>query len=103
MTDEYEIEAIVRGDLSDGYRLKVSVLSLGMYIDGFRAHKSSDDESGWWIQEPAYRVGYRSQYKHSPEFNKKHPFWKTIEHACARAADQAEYDKQDVNAIDTPL
>lgn len=103
MIDDFEIETTIRGDLDDGYRLKVSVLSLGMYIDGFRAHKSSEDESGWWVQPPAYRVGYRSQYKQSPEFNKKHPFWKAIERSCAQAANLAELDKQDANTIDTSL
>jgi hypothetical protein len=86
--DPYGIEVTIRGEIENGYRLKVSFHHLGMYIDGFRAIKVPKDKNPleWWIQQPSYRVGF--QYKPSPEFNKKHPFWSTIESRCIEAVSE---------------
>lgn len=86
MNDGYDIEVTIRGEIENGYRLKVSFLNIGMFIDGFRALRVPEEKnpSGWWIQQPSYRVG--RNYKKSPEFNMKHPFWLAIEKACVDAA-----------------
>ena len=88
MNDEYGIEVTVRGEIENGYRLKVSCHHLGLFIDGFRALKVPKDKnpSGWWVQQPAYRVG--RGYKQSPEFNKKHPFWLAVESRCVEVVNE---------------
>jgi hypothetical protein len=59
MYDEYGIEVEVRSEIGDGYRLKISVTSIGMYIDGK------------WI--------------HTPEFSTKTDFWDQLEQSCLNA------------------
>lgn len=91
--NHYGIEAIIRSEIEGGYRLKVSVQTMGMFIDGFRATKDpkAKHESGWWIQQPAFRIGSFA-YKPCPEFDKHNPFWLEIEDCCIKAVQQADGD-----------
>ena len=79
---KHEIEAEVLGEIENGYRLKVSFTSLGMYIFGFRATPSKISGE-WWVQPPATRSS--AGWKQNPEFNKKETFWLEIEKACSLA------------------
>lgn len=93
MTKLYSIEVIVRSEIKDGYRLKVSDLGLGIYVDGFRATKSSRNASGWWVQPPSTYVKRNGEYAECPEYDKKTSYWEEIEQACVEAAQLAESDK----------
>lgn len=88
--DDFGIEVSIRGTVAGGFRLKVSCIGLGMYIDGFRATRvpAEKNTSGWWVQQPAHRIG--RVYKPSPEFNKKHPFWLQIEEKCIEVVSQED-------------
>lgn len=88
MYDDYGIEVEVRGEIGDGYRLKVSATSIGMYIDGFRALKSIKNASGYWIQPPAQQI--KGKWVHTPEFNTKTEFWSQLENKCVESITEYE-------------
>ena len=83
----HTIEVTVRNELATkkgkGYRLKVSVLDLGLYIDGFRAIPSNKNQSGWWVQPPSNNVG--GKWINAVEFDKTKVLWNEIEKSCERA------------------
>jgi hypothetical protein len=79
----HTIEAEVLGVISGGYRLKVSVLDIGMYILGFTARRSEKLSSGWWIQPPAIHTN--GKWKYTAEFDKSKSLWPEIESACIHA------------------
>lgn len=80
MSNLYCVESEVRGDIKGGYRLKIAILDLGVYIDGFTARRSGVDSSGWWIQPPAKQVG--GKWKHVIEFDKSKTLWTEIVNCC---------------------
>jgi hypothetical protein len=86
----HSIEAEVRSEIKDGYRLKVSVLDLGFYVDGFRAARSDRSPTGWWVQPPATR-SKSGKWIQCPEFDKQKTLWQEIEAAVAACV--AEYER----------
>jgi len=74
------IEVTILGEINNGYRLKISVLDLGIYINGFTARKSDKNASGWWIQPPANNIN--GKWVHSIELDKSKSLWVEIEQAC---------------------
>lgn len=77
------IDAEVLGEIKGGYRLKISLVDLGVYIFGIRAVHSAKETSGWWVQPPASRTS--SGWKANPEFDKKKDLWREIEQSCVEA------------------
>lgn len=80
MRNLYCVEAEVRGDIKGVYRLKISILDLGVYVDGFTARHSDIDDTGWWIQPPARQVGAR--WISVIEFDKSKTLWVEIVNCC---------------------
>ncbi len=80
MANLHIIESEVLGVKNEVYRLKVSVLELGLHMWGFRAQKSSKSISGWWIQPPATKTP--SGWKKNPEFDTTKTLWSEIERTC---------------------
>ncbi|MEI7486290.1 MAG: hypothetical protein WCJ72_02560 [Chryseobacterium sp.] len=79
----HSIESQVISDIKGGFRLKVSILDLGMYIAGFTARYSDKNESGLWIQPPATKVG--EKWISVVEFNKNKVIWEEIEKSIIEA------------------
>jgi hypothetical protein len=86
----HSIDVEVRAAIKDGYRLKVSVLDLGLYMDGFRAVRSDRNTGGWWVQPPAVNV--KGKWRSSPEFDKSLTLWQEIEQMCLEAVSEATRD-----------
>lgn len=91
MPNLYCVESEVRGDIKGGYRLKITILDLGVYIDGFTARHSDFDDSGWWIQPPAKQVG--GKWKHVIEFDKSKTLWAEIVNCCLDTINLYEQNK----------
>lgn len=92
MAKLYNIEATIRNEIKGGYRLKVSDLDLGVYVDGFRAVKSARNDSGWWIQPPStYKEG---RYIRCPEYDQANEYWKEIEQTCIDVIKEDEHLNQ---------
>lgn len=92
MIEDYGIEVEVRGKIKGGYRLKVSFISIGMYVDGFRATESAKNRLGYWVQPPAQLVN--GEWKTTVEFDKQSDFWKELERKCVEAV-ELEGDTKD--------
>lgn len=82
MGNAFDVTASVLDiDRNGFYRLKVSIVDMGMYMFGFRAKQS--DKGGWWIQPPSTKTP--SGWKMNPEFDKSRQLWQEIEKACITA------------------
>jgi len=92
--NNFDIEIEVLGSINNGYRLKVLVLDLGLFMYGWTARKSDKNTTGWWIQQQAIQVG--GKWKHTPEFNKAIPLWQELEKKCIEAVDQYEENPPEV-------
>lgn len=93
MDNELGIEMEVRGEIRNGYRLKLSVNSIGMYVDGFTAVKSPRNASGFWVQPPRQEVN--GEWKRMVEFALKTEFWATLEEKSLEAING--YNDTDTN------
>lgn len=86
------------GEIKGGYRLKISLVDLGIYVFGFRAIQSDKENSGWWVQPPANRTP--SGWKANPEFDKTKDLWREIELACIEAVHQYDGGAAEVDMSD---
>jgi hypothetical protein len=89
------VEVEFRGEIKGGYRLKVSILDLGLYIDGMRLTKPSGT---WWLQTPAQRVNGR--FWHNTEFNQKMTLWQEIFNKCIEAVEDYESSSESLTEED---
>ena len=84
MSNLYNVEASVHKLLATGaYRVKVSILDFGMYINGALVYPPNDDHD-WAVYMPSQRAG-RGLWKPIIEFNKKLALWAEIYDACIEA------------------
>lgn len=102
----YNIEAEVHKQLSFGYRVKVSVLDIGLYINGMVVFPPNKEHDYWTVKPPAMRAG-RGKYSYITEFNKKLPLWEEIFDSCVDAVKlEQSYDKDRVTTVfdeDAPI
>lgn len=94
MAKSFAIEAQVHKPIPQGYRVKVSLLDIGMYINGFVVMPPNEDHD-WSVYPPSERAG-RGKWKYVVEFNKKLPLWEEIYDACVDAVKlEKSYEKKD--------
>ncbi len=90
------------GEIRDGYRVKVSLPEVGVYISGWTVRES--DKTVWWVQPPASNKG--GKWYPAIEFDKNKELWKQIETACIVAVEK-EKELYESNSIhpnnDEPL
>ena len=96
----HSISVEVRAVIDNGYRLKVSVTDLGLYMDGFRATHSDKNISGWWVQPPARLAG--KKWLQMPEFDKSLTLWREIEQAITDVVNEEERGVSTNGDIDYP-
>jgi hypothetical protein len=87
----FNIEAEVHQSASVkiGYRVKVSIIDLGIYINGMMVYPPNAKYQEWGVVPPSMRAG-RGRYAYIVEFNKKLPLWEEIYDKCVEVA-QLEY------------
>lgn len=102
MASLHTVEASVHKKYGQGYRVKVAVLDLGMYINGMMIYPPNEDHDEWHVLTPSRPAG-RGKYARIVEFNKQLELWKLIETACINVV-QAEIDSvsKDVVVDDIP-
>lgn len=83
MTKLFNIEAAVHVPLAKGYRVKASIKSLGMYINGIVVFPPDAKSDKWEFRSPAQKTGF--QWSSLIEFDTKLPMWKEITEECFRA------------------
>jgi len=97
MTKVYTVIAEVHKPLPHGgYRVKVSLPDLGMYINGMVVFPPNEDKPDWYVQPPSKLAG-RGKWVGIIEFNKKHILWTEVYVACAKAVEQ--YIHEDDQAV----
>ncbi len=103
MSKLYTVEAKVHegAKVANGYRVKVSVLDLGLYINGMVVFPPNEINNEWTVLTPARPAG-RGKYVRIVEFNKKLPLWEEIYDACVDAAKLEHTFEQDVVITDIP-
>jgi hypothetical protein len=110
MTKVYNVIAEVHKPLPHGgYRVKVSLPDLGMYINGMVVFPPNEDKPAWYVQPPSKLAG-RGKWVGIVEFNKKHILWDEVYDACAKSVelymhedDQATKDVVLKDIDDTPI
>jgi len=99
MAKSFTIEAKVHKKVKQGYRVKISVLDIGMYINGAITQPPNEAHSDWWVFPPAQQI--YGNYITILEFDKKKPFWQEIYIACIEATQQY-ISEADVAPLDIP-
>jgi len=90
----HNIEARVHKPLPTGYRVKVSILDLGMYINGCVVMPPNGDHPDWAVYPPKQNVFGR--YISIVEFNKKLPLWIEVNEACIEEVKKYLEESRDV-------
>lgn len=95
MTKAFTVEAQVHMPIPQGYRVKVSILDIGVYINGMVVMPPSEGHDDWTVYPPSQRAG-RGKYRYIVEFNKQLPLWGEIYDACVDAVKlDVSYEKKD--------
>lgn len=99
----YTVEAEVHqsAKVVNGYRVKVSVIDLGLYINGMVVYPPDGEHKEWSVLTPARPTG-KGGWARIVEFNKKLPLWEHIYEACVDAAKLEESYGKDVVITDIP-
>ncbi|RYX79138.1 hypothetical protein EON76_00205 [bacterium] len=79
-----KVEASVHVPYKNGYRVKVSMPEIGMYINGMMIYPPDEGHPEWSVLTPA-RLAGRGKYAHIVEFNKKLPLWDAVYDASVAA------------------
>lgn len=83
---DFDVKAQVHKPMNKGYRVKVIVEELGLYINGMVIFPPDDDHENWSVLTPARPAG-KGHYVRIVEFNKKLPLWSEIYSACIAAVE----------------
>lgn len=94
----HTVEAAVHKPVGNGYRVKVSIIDLGIYINGMMVYPPNEEHDNWSVLTPARPAG-RGKYARIVEFNKKSPLWEHIYDACVDAVKLYSADSKDT--VDT--
>ncbi len=95
------IEAQVHMPLEKGYRVKASVLDLGIYINGMVVFPPNEEHDYWSVNEPSQKTRYGKWFK-TIEFDHKQSLWLEIHEACVEAVQLYISDTKDVVITDIP-
>jgi hypothetical protein len=101
MPKVFSVEAQVHKPLEKGYRVKVSVLDLGIYINGFVVFPPNEEHKNWAVYPPKQHGGF-GNYIPIVEFDKKLTLWSEIYEACVDVVKLFLSNGQDVVITDIP-
>jgi hypothetical protein len=91
----YTVSVEVHKAIAKGYRVKILLPELGMYINGFMVFRPHDQFKEWSAVPPSQLAG-RGVWRHIVEFDKKQLLWQEILDACIDAAKAEEQIIKDV-------
>jgi hypothetical protein len=99
MPKVFTVTADVHKAIGNGYRVKVSLLDLGVYINGMVVFPPSEEHDDWSVMTPARPAG-RGKYARIVEFNKKLPLWEEVYVACVDAVKaDPEFNNEQVKDV----
>ncbi|AGL62075.1 hypothetical protein L336_0367 [Candidatus Saccharimonas aalborgensis] len=88
MENEFEVEAEVHKPVGAGYRVKVLIPDIGIYINGFMVFPPNGEQD-WAVYPPLLGRAGRGKYRYTVEFNMQFPLWEEIRQACIEAVKSA--------------
>ena len=83
MTKLHAVEVSVHQQIKEGYRVKISVLDLGLYINGALVFPPNDKHDNWVVYPPAIPTRFKRVYP--AEFDKRKTLWMEMEQAVIEA------------------
>lgn len=86
MSSVYNFEAEVHMPLNEGYRVKLSEHTIGMFINGMVVFPPNSKSKEWKVYTPSTRSG--RGFIHPIEFNGKKAMWLEIKESCIDAVKQ---------------
>jgi hypothetical protein len=84
MENDFDVAVEVHKSVGFGYRVKVLVHDIGIFINGFIV-LPPNDEHDWAVYPPLLGRAGRGKYRYTVEFNKQFPLWDEIYEACIEA------------------
>lgn len=96
----HNIEVKVHQPVNEGYRVKVSVIDIGMYLNGVLVFPPNDKHEDWIVYPPSIATRYKRIYP--AEFDKKNNLWLEIHQACVEAV-QVHQDGDSLSDVDLDL
>lgn len=100
-TIEAEVHKTVPTSVGTAYRVKVSILDLGMYINGMMVYPPNAKFDQWGVTPPSRPAG-RGKYAFIVEFNKKEALWGEIYDKCVEVAQLEYQNSKDEVLTDIP-
>lgn len=94
----YSIEARVHQPIKEGFRVKVSILDIGMHINGALVFPPNDKHDDWIVYPPAIPTRFKRVYP--AEFDKKKPLWLEIEQAAIDAVKQYQHESDPMDDVE---
>lgn len=90
MPDEYIIEAVIHKPVGNGgYRVKVSVPALGIYLNGAVVFPNKRDGGEKWVMfPPSYTIGRNKKPFYPVEFDRSKPLWQELSLAAIFAVEK---------------
>lgn len=90
MEGEYSVEATVHMPLARGYRVKIDVLELGLYLNGAVVFPNKrDNDDAWVLFPPSYKIGKGKTEKrfYPAEFDRETLLWQEMSEAAFQAVE----------------
>lgn len=97
----HSIEAQFHMPLDKGYRVKVSILESGIYINGFVVFAPNEEHDYWSVHEPSQKNRF-GKYFQTIEFDHTTTLWKEICEACIDEVKIYIAQSRDVVITDIP-
>lgn len=94
----HTIEASVHQPVKEGYRVKISVLDLGMHINGALVFPPNDKHEDWIMYPPAIPTRFKRIYP--AEFDKKQTLWLEMLDASVNAVKQYQSDSDPMDDVE---
>lgn len=97
----HTVEASVHQQIKEGYRVKISVLDLGFYLNGALVFPPNDKHDNWVVYPPAIPTRFKRIYP--AEFDKKQTLWIEMEQAAIDAVKLHENEVAPMDDVPTDL
>lgn len=93
------VTAEVHKKVGKGYRVKVLMPEIGIFINGMMVYPPSEEHNYWSVYPPSHRAG-RGKYAYIVEFNKKFSLWEEIYDECVDAVKvDPQYKQEQVKDV----
>jgi hypothetical protein len=95
----HSVQVDYHQEITNGHRVKVSILDLGLYINGFRVYEPNKEKKKDWIIFPPQYFAAGKRFN-VVEFDKSKSLWVEVRQACIDCVNEILNNKQlDINIV----